>query len=80
MSKIPKYKVRANAVHQHLAKQGLMVSDLAAELGVTLDAGYQYLKPHRRLNSRTRQKLMRTKALGDLPFDEMFEQVGGDAT
>jgi hypothetical protein len=75
MTTKPQYMVRRVAVHEHLSKQGLTVSDLAAELGVTSDAGYQYLKPYRRLNSKTRQKLMRTKALRGLPFDEMFERV-----
>lgn len=80
MSEIPKYALRTGEVHEHLAKQGLTVSDLATEIGVTPSAAYRWLKADRHLNPRTRQRLMRSKALRRLPFDQMFERVEGDGT
>lgn len=74
-NEIPRYSLRATEVHAHLAEHGLMVADLARDLLVTPSAAYRWFERGRRLGPRLRQRLMRSKVLDGMDFEDMFERV-----
>lgn len=75
MASIPKYKARREVIYEYLASEGLMVADLADELGVTANAAYRWLEPDRCLGPRTRQRLLRSETLTGLGFRDLFVRV-----